>query len=80
MAESTRGARRESVRSSRVGSFWEQAGVSGELTVAFPIGAKYATATPVNLRGEKAGPPVTVQQGKLTFNLNAYAPGSYILK
>lgn len=59
---------------------WEQAGTSGELTVTLPAGAKYATAAPVNLRGESEGPPLPIQDGKLTFNLGAYAPASFVLK
>ena len=59
---------------------WEQAGKTGEFSVTFPAGADYKTATPVNLRGEAMGDPLQVREGKLTFNLRAYAPVSYILK
>jgi alpha-mannosidase len=58
---------------------WEQGGVSGELTVTFPSGATFATAAPVNLRGENTGKPIRVKAGKLTFNLGAYAPASFLL-
>jgi len=58
---------------------WEQSGVPGELTVQLPDGIEAATATPVNLRGEKAGEAVTVRSGKLTFDLPAYAPASFLL-
>jgi hypothetical protein len=57
---------------------WEQAGVSGELTVTIP--GKFTSAAPVNLRGEKLGEPLQITDGKLTFPLNAYAPSSFILK
>jgi hypothetical protein len=58
---------------------WEQGGISGNVTVTFPSGAKYTTATPVNLRGEKTGEPVKLKAGKLSFELHAYAPASFIL-
>jgi len=34
----------------------------------------------VNLRGEKAGAPLAICNGKLTFNLPAYAPASFALE
>ena len=46
---------------------WEQAGVSGELTVTLPAGFKVTHAQPVNLRGEKIGEPVVVSGGALKF-------------
>jgi len=59
---------------------WEQAGVSGKLTVTFPAAAEFATATPVNLRNERAGEPIELTTGQLSFDLNAYAPASFILE
>ena len=59
---------------------WEQAGVSGMLTVTLPAGAAFAKATPVNLRGETAGEPSTLATGTLTFQLDAYAPASFVLE
>ncbi len=56
---------------------WEQAGVGGEAVVTLP--ATFRRATPVNLRGERAGEPIPVRGGKLAFNLGAYAPASYVL-
>jgi hypothetical protein len=56
---------------------WEQAGTSGELTVTLPAAAKYATAAPVNLRGEKAGEPLAIKDGRLTISLGAYAPAAF---
>lgn len=58
---------------------WEQAGVTGELAVALPAGSKHATATPVNLRGEKRGEPLQMTDGTFSFLLKAYAPASFIL-
>jgi hypothetical protein len=59
---------------------WEQAGVSGNLTVSLPKGAVHTRATPVNLRGEKRGEPVRIEAGRLSFPLGAYAPASFVLK
>jgi hypothetical protein len=56
---------------------WEQAGTSGELAIT---GLTAKTATPVNLRGEKLSTPIAITAGKLTLNLPAYAPASYILE
>jgi hypothetical protein len=57
---------------------WEQGGKSGDVAVTLP--PVFKTATPVNLRGEKAGPPVTVADGTLGVALRAYAPASYVLE
>jgi hypothetical protein len=54
-------------------------GVSGELTITLPDSASFATATPVNLRGEPAGMPSNIEDGKISFLLNAYAPASFML-
>ena len=59
---------------------WEQNGASGELTVTLPAEAKFTTATPVSLRGEKTGEPVKIANGKLVFGLKAYAPASFVLE
>jgi hypothetical protein len=63
---------------------WEMAGVSGDVAVTLPVGAKFTEVRPVNLRGEAiagtAGSPVKLNGGKLTFHLNAYAPASFILE
>ncbi len=59
---------------------WEQGGISGKLEVTLPSGAKFNTAVPVNLRGEKTGEPMKISGGRLSFDLHAYAPVSLILK
>lgn len=59
---------------------WEQNGHSGKLTVTFPSEAKYSTATPVNLRGEKQGDSINLKNCEFTFDLKAFAPASFILK
>ena len=58
---------------------WEQAGVSGEITVTLPQGMKADAAQPVNLRGEIAGEPIAVKNGSFSFALGAWAPKSFIL-
>ncbi len=59
---------------------WEQAGVSGKLTVELPKGIRAARATPVNLRGEKMGESINIRDAKLTFELGAFAPVSFVLE
>jgi hypothetical protein len=59
---------------------WEQSGETGELTITLPAGAKFATATRVNLRGEKTGEVKSIKGGKIVLNLGAYAPVSFILQ
>jgi hypothetical protein len=59
--------------------FWEQGGTSGKLEVALPSGSKFTSALPVNLRGEKRGEPIKISAGKFEFDLQAYAPASFIL-
>ena len=58
---------------------WEQAGVSGALTVTLPKGMKVDQVQPVNLRGEIADEPIAVKDGKFSFELGAWAPKSFIL-
>lgn len=58
---------------------WEQAGISGQVTVTLPENMKVSVAVPVNLRGEKTGEPIVVKAGKFEWNLSAYAPASFIL-
>ena len=59
---------------------WEQVGVSGKLTVELPFGYKAIKATPVNLRGEKIAKELGVEDAKLTFELGAFAPVSFVLE
>ncbi len=59
---------------------WEQAGTSGELTITLPDAAPCKMARPVDLRGEKRGEPIVIEQNRLTFNLSAFAPASFILE
>ena len=57
---------------------WEEAGVSGEQTLTIP--GKFTRAVPVNLRGEKAGDPMSITGGKLTFTLGKFAPAGFVLE
>lgn len=57
---------------------WEQAGVSGNLTVSLP--GDFTTAVPVNLRGERAASPIPVRNRNLRFPLKAWSPASFVLK
>jgi len=58
---------------------WEQGGSSGSVTITLPKGSNYTKAIPVDLRGEKIGEPVKLINGKLSLELHAYAPASFIL-
>ena len=58
---------------------WEQSGISGKCIVTLPASSKYTRAIPVNLRGETMGEGITISSGKLTFDLNGYAPASFVL-
>ena len=58
---------------------WDQSGVSGELVVNLPAGFQAASATAVDLRGEKTGSPIPIKDGRLIFDLPAYSPASFIL-
>jgi alpha-mannosidase len=60
--------------------FWEQAGLSGDITVSLPEKSVFAKATPVNLRGEVAGTAISVSNGKFSFFLGAYSPASFVLE
>jgi hypothetical protein len=59
---------------------WELAGGSGDLTVALPASARFTSATPVTLRGEKTSSPRPLGDGRLVFPLGAYTPASFPLK
>jgi len=59
---------------------WEQAGVSGEVTVKLPKGMKASKMTPVNLRGEPTGKSRHIWLGKIKVELKAFAPASFVLE
>jgi alpha-mannosidase len=57
---------------------WEQAGVSGKLTITVP--ERFSKATPINLRGELTGTPSAISKGKISVDLHAYAPASFLIQ
>lgn len=57
---------------------WEQAGAAGAVCATLP--GRFKTATPVSLRGETSGAPISLPGSELRFNLPAYAPASFILE
>ena len=59
---------------------WEQAGVSGKLTVELPKGSKLTRAMPVNLRGEKIGEIIQIKDAELKFDIGVYALVSFVLE
>ena len=59
---------------------WELSGSSGQLAVTLPAGATFSKATPVDLRGEKLGEPVTIEGGRFAFDLGAFTPASFVLE
>ncbi|HVI46528.1 MAG TPA: hypothetical protein VM802_16750 [Chitinophaga sp.] len=60
--------------------FWEMAGNTGKVVVTLPGHQYFSKATPVNLRGEIAGKPVVVVNGKFTCNVKGFSPMSFILE
>jgi len=59
---------------------WEQAVVSGEVTIKLPKGMKVSKMTPVNLRGEPTGKPERIWFGRFSVKLKAFAPASFVLE
>ncbi|MEZ2336354.1 hypothetical protein AB6735_12010 [Mucilaginibacter sp. RCC_168] len=59
---------------------WEQGGLTSKIEVSLPQNIKKTSAQPVNLRGENYGKPIDIKDGKLTFEIHAYAPASFVLK
>jgi hypothetical protein len=59
---------------------WEQAGQTGAIDVQLPPELKVNAARPVTLRGEPAGQPVAVRDGRFTVSLRAFAPLSFVLE
>jgi hypothetical protein len=57
---------------------WDQTGETGKLVVTLP--GNFNTATPINLRGEKTGAPISISAGALAFYLDAYAPASFLIQ
>lgn len=58
---------------------WEQGGISGKVSIKLPKGSTYLKATPVNLRGEVTGKPISISNGVISYLIPAYAPASFVL-
>jgi len=58
---------------------WEQGGRSGPCTVTLPAGLNVSTIQPVNLRGITFDNEIPVKDGQFIFELNAYAPASFLI-
>jgi hypothetical protein len=58
---------------------WEQAGLTGKVTVEMPEGFKIKNAILVDLRGERSGKKLIVSEDKMTFEMGAFAPISILL-
>jgi alpha-mannosidase len=59
---------------------WEQAGVSGKVTVRLPAGMKASRITAVNLRGESMGKSEPLEGDGFDADLKAFAPASFVLE
>jgi hypothetical protein len=59
---------------------WEQAGVSGKVTVKLPQGMKASRITPVNLRGGSIAKSEPVAFDGFETDLKAFAPASFLLE
>jgi len=59
---------------------WEDAGQSGPLTITLPEQMPPGDAQPVDLRGRPLGQPLRVVDDKLTFELGAFEPASFLVQ
>ena len=59
---------------------WEMAGEKGECRVTLPAYLSIKSAVPVDLRGRPAGAPVPVTDQKLTVQLRAFGPASFLIE
>ncbi len=57
---------------------WDQTGATGEIAVNLP--SCFKAAVPVDLRGEKTGPPIVITKASLKFTLKPFAPASFLLE
>jgi hypothetical protein len=58
---------------------WEKSGKTGKLTITLPAGTHFTTAQPCNLRGIKAGSPISISDNKIELSYQSYQPISLIL-
>ena len=59
---------------------WEQAGDSGKCKITLPEGIKFARAIPLNLRGEKSGNVILINDNSFETEIGAYKPASFLLE
>jgi hypothetical protein len=59
---------------------WEQAGTDGELEVVLPEEFSYQSVQPVDLRGRSLSKSYQAEGNRLKFELNAYAPASFVFQ
>jgi len=58
---------------------WEQAGNSGKCTISLPEGLEGKVVIPVNLRGEVTGSPFQISDNKISLEITAYKPYSFVV-
>jgi hypothetical protein len=58
---------------------WEQAGEAGKCKITLPEGTSFTKAQPINLRGEKMGDVINVNNNSFETAIGAYQPVSFIL-
>ncbi|MBV8251373.1 MAG: hypothetical protein JO154_02100 [Chitinophaga sp.] len=62
-------------------TLWEQAGITGKVTIQLPDGIKAQRAIPVDLRGEKLPlQAIPIHQGRFAFACKKFAPASFLLQ
>jgi alpha-mannosidase len=59
---------------------WEQSGISSAVIIKLPAGIKAEYAVPVNLRGEKTGNRIRIENSSITFLLKKFSPASFVLE
>lgn len=59
---------------------WEMAGKTGALTITLPAHTRFTRARPVNLRGEPAGKPVKIVNGKWSSTIRGFGPAGFMLE
>lgn len=59
---------------------WEQAGTSGSCEVKLPQGMHASSVQPVDLRGNKSGKSIPVKNNTFSFELNGFAPASFVIQ
>jgi alpha-mannosidase len=59
---------------------WETSGRTVDCEVKLPEGSRFRTATPVNLRNQKAGKNIAVKNGKLSVACPANGPVTLLLR